>query len=100
MSRKALRTIDELPLFATDVEIGTAVVGIDRAEHWARVTVKNLEKQVGFPKFDEAHGGRYTPAVRRFYETFHGTQPLARASVQPMPEGTQGWTDRRSRRLG
>jgi hypothetical protein len=89
-------TWDDLPLFASDQELGAAVVGPERADHWARVTVKNLERQSGFPKFDEAHGGRYTPAVRRFYEVMHDGRGNS-VQVPGMPRAGQ-WADRRVKR--
>lgn len=95
---KATRiTWDDLPLFASDYDLGAAVVGPDRASHWATVTVKNLEKQVGFPRYDEAHGGRYTPAVRKFYEVMHTAQAQRPVSVPGMP-GAGQWDGRQKRR--
>lgn len=89
-------TWEDLPLFANDMMLGAAVVGPQGASHWAKVTVKNLERVPGFPKYDEAHGGRYTPAVRKFYEVQHETQ-AQRTSVSGMP-GTGRWTDQRLKR--
>lgn len=90
------QTFDELPLFASDLEIGYAVVGARGAAHWAVVTVKNLEKQLGFPRFDEAHMGRYTPGVRRYYEIHHGGLPGQRQRSQERPEDRSAWKNRRS----
>lgn len=97
MGKTTRITWDDLPLFASDEELGSAVVGPDRATHWARVTVKNLERQAGFPRFDEAHGGRYTPAVRRFYEVMHDGRAQQPVTVPGMPKAGQ-WADRRVKR--
>jgi len=100
---KASRPVsfDDLPLFASDVEIGAAVVGAAKANHWASVTVKLLERQPGFPRFDEAHGGRYTPGVRKFYEVKHGSLTTGdRLRVPERPEDNSAWRGRTSKRQG
>lgn len=90
--RPAIRTLDELPLFATDLEIAEAVVGPARAEHYARVTIKLLEKAPGFPPLNAAHGGRYTPAVRRFYDVEMGmASPSERLLAPDRPENPEAW---------
>lgn len=92
-------SFDDLPLFANDVEIGAAVVGAAKANHWASVTVKLLERQPGFPRFDEAHGGRYTPGVRKFYEVKHGSLTAGeRLRVPEKPEDSSAWRNRTSKR--
>jgi hypothetical protein len=94
-------SFDDLPLFASDAEIGAAVVGAAKANHWASVTVKRLELQPGFPRFDEAHGGRYTPGVRKYYEVKHGSLNAGeQLRVPEKPEDNSAWTGRRSRRQG
>jgi hypothetical protein len=94
-------SFDDLPLFASDAEIGAAVVGAAKAKHWASVTVKRLEQLPGFPRFDEAHGGRYTPGVRKYYEVKHGSLTAGdRLRVPDMPEDNSAWTSRRSKRQG
>jgi len=84
-------TIDDLPLFASDLEIGIAVVGEQRAEHWASITVKRLETFPGFPKIDEAHGGRYVPAVKRYYEALYGAPGGQKPRVEDRPENPDAW---------
>lgn len=93
-------SFEDLPLFATDLEIGAAVVGGARADHWAKVTVKGLERQAGFPRFDEVHQGRYTPGVKKFYERLHGAPAGQLPMAQETPEDHGSWTSRKSRRLG
>ncbi|MDF2813079.1 MAG: hypothetical protein K0S56_4110 [Microvirga sp.] len=93
-------SFEDLPLFATDLEIGAAVVGGAKADHWAKVTVKGLERQAGFPRFDEVHQGRYTPGVRKFYEHLHGAPAGQLPMAQETPEDHGSWTSRTPRRLG
>lgn len=69
MSRRRTKW-DDLPLFASDAEIGTALLGTVRAgEFKARAAL--LEAR-GLPKIDPQWGGRYTPAVRRFFDNEYG----------------------------
>jgi hypothetical protein len=95
---------DDLPLFASNEQLGTAIVGAERAKYWADVTVKSLELMPGFPQFDPAHGGRYSLGVKRFYEHHHGGDPASRPRVQDGQENPNAWTNsrpsQRSRRLG
>ena len=106
MTARRLRTtrFDDLPLFASDLELGAAIVGPAGANHWASVTVKSLELMPGFPRFDPAHGGRYSLGVKRFYEHHHGGDPASRPRVQDGQENPTAWTNsrpsQRSRRLG
>lgn len=61
---------DDLPLFASDAEIGTALLGPERAGEF-RQRAALLEGR-GLPKIDPQWGGRYTPAVRRFFDVDYG----------------------------
>jgi hypothetical protein len=72
MSRPNRIKWDDLPLFASDDEIGTAVLGPVRASEF-RGHAALLEGQ-GFPKIDARMGGRYTPAVRRFWDVEYGLE--------------------------
>lgn len=91
-------TFNDLPIFASDLDIGNAVVGPAKAKHWASITVKILERMPGFPRFDEAHGGRYAPGVRKYYEVKHGDLTAGnRLRVPELPEDPSAWKGRRSR---
>lgn len=88
MTKRKIRTLDELPLFATDHEIAEAVVGPERAKQYL-LSIKLLEKLPGFPPHDPAHGGRYVPAVKAFYDVRSGLSPatLTRPAGQENPAG-------------
>jgi hypothetical protein len=62
--------LDRLPLFATDKEIATALLGSDRAARWARENLPVLAAKRGFPPKDSFHGGRPVPLVRIFYQNY------------------------------
>lgn len=65
MSR-ATRTLDSLPLYATDQQLGPAILGPVKAGDWPQIA-ELLEGQ-GLPKVDTLMGGRYVPAVKAFFD--------------------------------
>jgi len=97
MTKRKARTIDELPLFATDREIAEAVVGPERAQQYL-LSMKLLEKLPGYPAIDPAHGGRYVPAIKAFYDVRSG---LSQATLTRPPgqENPAGWNAPRAPRL-
>ncbi|SIT52637.1 conserved hypothetical protein [Mesorhizobium prunaredense] len=64
--------LDDLPLFASDLEIAEAVVGKRYAKEWAQTRLPTLAGKTGFPPIDPFHEGRPVPLVRRFYESYLG----------------------------
>ncbi|MCW1844206.1 hypothetical protein [Prosthecomicrobium hirschii] len=83
----------EPPLFATDSEIGRALMG----PRWKNfVSLAPLLEREGLPKIDPLMGGRYWPAVKTHFDRQHGltnTIPLA-------PDGKEdfsGWKKRARR---
>lgn len=60
------RTLDNLPLFASEEAIAAAVLGPGKTVEW-RGIVRLLENR-GFPRIDGLHGGWYVPAIRAFYD--------------------------------
>jgi hypothetical protein len=90
------RTLDSLPLFASEEAISAAILGTGRISEWRQI-VRDLEKR-GFPRIDAAHKGRYVPAVRAFYDAeYRVTQggrpveephrPAELGSWKPKPRG-------------
>jgi hypothetical protein len=74
LSRAPL-TIDRLPLFADDEQIGEAVLGPERKREFAKLAA-SLEP-VGLPRMNPLYRGRYVPAVRAFFETEYGRLDVA-----------------------
>jgi hypothetical protein len=68
MMRRAV--LDDLPLFADDIALGSALLGVHRAGEWSNI-VPIFERR-GFPKVDPIMGGRYVPAVRAFFDREYG----------------------------
>lgn len=59
------KKLDDLPMFAGDDDLATALLGTGKITVF-RSVVPLLEAR-GFPKVDGLMGGRYVPAVRAFF---------------------------------
>ncbi|MCK1618051.1 hypothetical protein IVA96_15640 [Bradyrhizobium sp. 159] len=76
-TRRTIVTLEQLPLFADERSLSEAVLGHGSYTHW-RAIVLLLERR-GFPKIDGLMGGRYTRAVRAFFDHeygLHGAPPV------------------------
>jgi hypothetical protein len=91
MSRIHL-TWDRLPLFATDEEIGEAVLGRDPKREFADMA--QLHERDGMPKICPVFGGRYVPAVKACFDAQYGLS----AAVPFDPNGIEGSFHGNSRR--
>lgn len=92
-TRSAIATLEQLPLFADERALSEAVLGRGSYTHWSAV-VTLLEGR-GFPKIDGLMGGRYTRAVRAFFDHeygIHGATPVL-APHQPANLGAS-WKKR------
>lgn len=93
---KKAKKIDELPLFADDLEIGAAMLGRARASEWHGLA-KLLERR-GLPKSDPLMGARYVPAVQAFFDREYGL--IAKEAAPRPPDGTEdlsAWNTKRQR---
>jgi hypothetical protein len=63
---------EHLPLFASDLELATAIVGSKNASGWVRDKLPVIAAKPGFPAIDDFHGGRPVPLIKRFYEHYLG----------------------------
>lgn len=95
------KTLDALPLFATDQQIAVAVVGRAKAETWRRRTLPILEAR-GFPRVDPLHEGRPTALIRKYYDTYLGLNasyvPTGAAEEEDPDSWLQGRRSRASKR--
>ena len=64
-------TWDALPLYATDAQIGEALLGKTDAWKWSQIMVPALERR-GLPALSAYVGKRYCPAVRLFLDRQEG----------------------------
>lgn len=78
--------LDSLPLYASDEQIGAAILGKARAKEWCVIAL-GLERK-GLPAVDPIHRGRFVPAVRQWYYARHGIGglPLEKA------DGPEDWS--------
>lgn len=60
------RTFDDLPLFAPDEAIAAVFMGPGKTTEWRQIAA--LLEGRGLPKIDALMGGRYVPAVKRFFD--------------------------------
>jgi len=89
------RALDQLPLFADDTALGTALLGSGRAGEWRQLAA--LLEVRGLPKIDALMGGRYVPAIKAFFDRDYG---VAGASSPLVPDGAEdlgAWKKRKHR---
>jgi len=63
-------TLDNLPLFAEDKDLGEAFLGKKRASEWKALA--SVCERHGLPKIDPYWGGRYVPAIKAFLDNQYG----------------------------
>lgn len=87
--------LEKLPLFAGEEALACALLGPGRTAEWKQIAP--LLERRGFPTIDGLMGGRYTPAVRAFFDQDYkvtGGQVVASAPHAPAELGA--WKGRRS----
>lgn len=73
--------------------IGAALLGADRVQEWRQIAP--LLEARGMPKIDTLMGGRYTPAVKAFFDRLYG---LDRGGDVPLtPDGAENFERWRQR---
>ena len=93
MARRTRLTLDTIPLFASDEDIGEAVLGFERRKEFRGFA--QLCERDGMPKISPFWGGRYVPAVKAYLDSEHGLS----AAVLIAPHGTEGvWVGGRQKR--
>ena len=85
-------TLDDLPLYATDEQIGAVILGPGRAKEWCSIAL-GLERK-GLPTVDPIHRGRFVPAVRQWYYARHGVGQAPPEKI----DGAEDWSPWKSRR--
>jgi hypothetical protein len=87
MKRTKAKSLDNLPLFATDDVLGAALLGPDRVQEWRQIAL--LLETRGLPKVDKLMGGRYVPAVVAHFDHQYG---LDRGGDQLLaPDGVENF---------
>lgn len=80
---------DDLPLFAPDDAIGPAILGPGKSAEWKQMAAL-LEGQ-GLPKIDALMGGRYTPAIKAFFDKEYGLTDKAPRRAPSGAEKLGSW---------
>lgn len=73
-----------LPLFATDEELGAALLGQARVKEWCALAPA-LERK-GLPRQDALMGGRFVPAVIQWFYKQHGLEDTGEDWEQWLPK--------------
>ena len=84
MTRGSPITLADLPLFASDEQLGEAVLGFERRHQFRALA--EVHELSGVPKVHPAWGGRYVPAVKQYLDSLHGLAP----AVPLAPNGREG----------
>lgn len=80
---RAPLTLDKLPLFADDEQIGEAVLGKERAKEFSALA--KVRERDGMPPVSAFWGGRFVPAVDaflRFDQGLTANKPLKEHGVE------------------
>ncbi|GLK77982.1 hypothetical protein GCM10008171_32360 [Methylopila jiangsuensis] len=80
MGKVAERDAGDTPLYLSDAEIGAKVLGRARAREWSAIAP--LLEARGLPTIHPVMGGRYWPAVKRFFDVDAGLEPPTK-TVRP-----------------
>lgn len=92
------RSLDELPLFASEDDLATAIMGTGKNTAW-RSIVPLLERR-GFPTVDGLMGGRYTPAVKAFFDREYDVKGARQVSAPHAPAALGAYHGRRKTTAG
>ncbi|RXG95266.1 hypothetical protein EAS61_19105 [Bradyrhizobium zhanjiangense] len=82
-ARRSIVTLEQLPLFADERSLSEAILGPGTYTAW-RAIVPLLERR-GFPKIDGLMGGRYTRAVRAFFDREYRIHGATQVSAPHQP---------------
>jgi hypothetical protein len=87
-------TLDRLPLFADEDALAGAIMGPGKTTSWRQI-VALLEGR-GFPKIDAVMGGRYTPAVKAFFDRECRLHVPHQVASRDGPESLGTWKNNRN----
>jgi hypothetical protein len=92
------QSLDKLPLFASEEAISAALMGPGKTAEWRQI-VPLLERR-GLPSVDGLLGGRYTPALKAFFDREYGVHGEAQGSSPHAPAELGSWKKQRGGRQG
>jgi hypothetical protein len=89
-------TLRELPLFADERMLSEAILGRGKYSQW-RAIAPLLERR-GFPTIDGLMGGRYTPAVKAFFDREYRVSGSENVRAPHAPAELGAWKKERKTR--
>jgi len=87
--------LDKLPLFPDEESLSAALLGAGKIVHWRQIAP--LLEADGFPKVDALMGGRYAPAVRRWFDDQFRLTGLQPTASRDGPEALGTWKKKAAR---
>lgn len=93
------QSLDKLPLFASEEAVAGALMGPGRTAEWRQIAP--LLERRGLPTVDGLMGGRYTPALKAFFDREYGVHGDTQVLAPHMPAELGAWKkNTRSARRG
>jgi hypothetical protein len=92
------QSLDKLPLFASEEAISAALMGPGKTVEWRQIAP--LLERRGLPTVDGLMGGRYTPALKAFFDREYGVHGEAQVSAPHVPAELGTWKKQRGARPG
>jgi hypothetical protein len=90
------QTWDRLPLFANEEAISGALMGPGKTAEWRQIAP--LLERRGLPTVDGLLGGRYTPALKAFFDREYGIHGESQVSAPHVPAELGSWKKHRGAR--
>lgn len=90
--------LDKLPLFASEEAISSALMGPGKTAEWRQIAP--LLERRGLPTVDGLLGGRYTPALKAFFDRQYGIHGADQISAPHEPAELGAWKKQRGGRPG
>ncbi len=88
MTRRPIPSREQVgPLYATEEEIASAVLGPGHLEEWRALAT--VWERSGLPRIDAETGRRYYPAVKAWLDRKYGLTTAAPAAI---PHGREAWS--------
>jgi hypothetical protein len=88
-----IQTLDNLPMFASEEAIAGALMGPGKNAEWRQIAP--LLERRGFPTIDGLMGGRYTRAIKAFFDREYDVHGAAQVSSPHAPAELGSWKKQR-----
>jgi len=88
--------LDNLPMFAGEEAIAAALMGPGKTAEWRQIAP--LLERRGFPTIDGLMGGRYTRAIKAYFDREYDILGATQVSAPHMPAELGSWKKHRGGR--